>query len=180
MLLWRQYGAGSCDLSRQRVHCSERTHTDIYIYTYIAVGPMDGVLLSVWWISSNVEHLRRFCSLQLSLSEAACMSEHLRRRCSSVSAKLRACRRCGRGRLAAARKARARCRCCAAGAGLALLVSLCLCLCGATPAVGLVLLSPLPLAVLSRCWHLDVPLLRCQDTCITVMRENQTSELQNC
>ena len=87
-------------------------------------------------------------------------------RCGSVPATPRACRRCGRRRLAAGRKRKARCRCRAASVGLALLLTLCLCVCGATPAVGLIFLSPLPLALLSRCWHLDVQLLCCQETSV--------------
>ena len=59
-------------------------------------------------------------------------------RCGSVPATPRACRRCGRRRLAAGRKRKARCRCGAASVGLALLLTLCLCVCGATPAVGLI------------------------------------------
>ena len=59
-------------------------------------------------------------------------------RCGSVPATPRACRRCGRRRLAAGRKRKARCRCRAASVGLALLLTLCLCVCGATPAVGLI------------------------------------------
>ena len=86
-------------------------------------------------------------------------------RCGSVPATPRACR-CGRRRLAAGRKRKARCRCRAASVGLALLLTLCLCVCGATPAVGLIFLSPLALAVLSRCSHFDVQLLRCEETSV--------------
>ena len=94
-------------------------------------------------------------------------------RCGSVPATPRACRRCGRRRLAAGRKRKARCRCRAASVGLALLLTLCLCVCGATPAVGVIFLSPLALAVLSRCCHLDVQLLRCEETSVGHERERE-------